>query len=403
MVKKIGYVMVVTLLMIWSMAVPAEASQNWMQVYTHIEQMIHEGVEQYNNHDIDAAKKTVNDSYYGVYEKDGLEKAIRATISSKNANLTEYQYGKLKKAIRDDAGAEAVRTEADTLLSMIKSDVASLDAKGAGGGKWSSFIPAFVILLREGMEALLILVAIMAYLGKSGNEKYLNTVYNYSIAAVVASFATAYVFSTLLTQMAAGAHQEMIEGFTALFAVAVLLYMSFWMGRKAEARAWKAYIDNMMKTTLTTGRARALGVAAFLAVYREGAEVVLFYQALFNGASGDVDMIWYGFLAGCAVLAIIFAIIHKGLFRIPLRPFFIVTGTLMYIMAVSFAGGGISELQEAQVVSQTVLAVSWFPHVDWLGLYPTYETVGIQILLLIVGIAALVYQHRKNRKLENPV
>lgn len=72
-------------------------------------------------------------------------------------------------------------------------------------------------------------------------------------------------------------------------------------------------------------------------------------------------------------------------------------------MAVSFAGGGISELQEAQVVSQTVLAVSWFPHVDWLGLYPTYETVGIQILLLIVGIAALVYQHRKNRKIENPV
>lgn len=142
-------------------------------------------------------------------------------------------------------------------------------------------------------------------------------------------------------------------------------------------------------------KARALGLAAFLAVYREGAEVILFYQALFNGASGDTDMIWFGFGTGCAVLAVIFAVIRLGLFRIPLRPFFIVTSILMYLMAVSFAGGGISSLQEAQLVPQTVITASWFPNIDWLGLYPTYESVGLQLALLIAAGITLIVRGRK--------
>ena len=138
-----------------------------------------------------------------------------------------------------------------------------------------------------------------------------------------------------------------------------------------------------------------LWLAAFLAVYREGAEVILFYQALFNGASGDTDMIWFGFGTGCAVLAVIFAVIRLGLFRIPLRPFFIVTSILMYLMAVSFAGGGISSLQEAQLVPQTVITASWFPNIDWLGLYPTYESVGLQLALLIAAGITLIVRGRK--------
>lgn len=215
-----------------------------------------------------------------------------------------------------------MKAEKDQLLSMMKSDISTLDSKGGGGGRWASFWPAFLILLREGMEAILIIVAIMAYLAKSGNKKYLNTVYNNSIAAVIASFASAYVFSVVLDTFTVGASRELIEGLTALFAVFVLLYMSFWMGSRAKASAWKQYLETMIHTTITTGRARSLGLAAFLAVYREGAEVILFYQALFNGASGDTDMIWFGFLAGALVLAVIFVFIQLGLFKIPLRAFY---------------------------------------------------------------------------------
>ena len=383
------------LFLLLTAALPAEAAQNWMQVYAHVEQMINKGVEQYNNGDLEGAKQIINDSYYGVYENDGLEKAIRTTISSKNANLTEYQYSELKKAIRKNRGKDAVRGKADKLLSMMKNDIESLDSKGADGGRWTSFWPAFLIMLREGMEAILVLVAIMAYLAKSGNKKYLGTVYNYSIAAVAASFITAYIFSVILGKFTGGASREAIEGVTALIAVAVLLSVGFWMGGKAKGDEWKKYIESMMKTTITTGKARALGLAAFLAVYREGAEVILFYQALFNGASGDTDMIWFGFGTGCAVLAVIFAVIRLGLFRIPLRPFFIVTSILMYLMAVSFAGGGISSLQEAQLVPQTVITASWFPNIDWLGLYPTYESVGLQLALLIAAGITLIVRGRK--------
>ena len=357
---KFLYSIAAALFLLLTAALPAEAAQNWMQVYAHVEQMINKGVEQYNNGDLEGAKKIINDSYYGVYENDGLEKAIRTTISSKNANLTEYQYSELKKAIRENRGKDAVRGEADKLLSMMKNDIESLDSKGAGGGRWTSFWPAFLIMLREGMEAILVLVAIMAYLAKSGNKKYLGTVYNYSIAAVAASFITAYIFSVILGKFTGGASREAIEGVTALIAVAVLLSVGFWMGGKAE-----------------------------------GAEVILFYQALFNGASGDTDMIWFGFGTGCAVLAVIFAVIRLGLFRIPLRPFFIVTSILMYLMAVSFAGGGISSLQEAQLVPQTVITASWFPNIDWLGLYPTYESVGLQLALLIAAGITLIVRGRK--------
>lgn len=372
----------------------SEAAQDWNQVYTRLDKMIQQSVEQYKNGDLEGARKTVNDSYYGVYENDGLETAIRTTISSKNANVTEYQYSELKKAIKNDSGAEKVQGEADKLLALIRKDVDTLGGRGGSAGGWSSFWPAFLIMLREGMEALLVLAAIMSYLAKSGNTRYLSTVYNYAVAAVAASFATAYIFSEVLGKFTAGASREMIEGITALVAVTVLLSVSFWMGNKAQGEAWKKYIEKMMKTTLTTGRARALGFASFLAVYREGAEVILFYQALFNGATGDTHMIWAGFGSGAVALLVIFALIRKGLFHIPLKPFFQITSALMFILAVSFAGGGVSELQEAQVIPQTVFQASWFPHIDWLGLYPTYETVGIQLALL-AGAGIFVLTKKK--------
>lgn len=398
MIKKLLFT-VCFILSLLMLPFSARASQDWEQIYDHIDSMIHTSVEQYASGDLEGSKKTVNDTYYGVYEKDGLEKAIRSTIASKNANLTEYQFSKLKKAIREDQGEASVKSEAETLLTMIKSDVITLENKNVAGGRWASFFTSLLLLLREGMEAILMLVAIIAYLQKSGNTKYMGMVYNYAIGAVVASFITAYIFSELMDKFAAGANQELIEGITALVAVCVLLSVSIWMSGKSEAREWKKYIENMINHSITSKHARALGIAAFLAVYREGAEVILFYQALFNNSSGDTEMIWLGFGTGCILLLIIFAVIRKGLVRIPLRPFFIVTSLLMFIMAVAFAGGGVSELQEAGIIPQSVIAWEYFPNADWLGLYPTYETVGIQIVILLSGLITHFVRKRRNKNI----
>ncbi|MDQ0204012.1 FTR1 family iron permease [Pectinatus haikarae] len=391
--KKI--VMLLAMLIVFSASLPAQAAPKWEQVGQHIEQAMAEALDIYDSGDSEGAKNAVNDIYYGIYEKDGLETAIRNTVSAKNANLTEYQFSKLKKLMLQGADGAQVKDAADTLVKMVNADVQSLKGAHSSQGGWASFWPAFLILLREGIEAILVLAAIIAYLCKSGNEKYLSYVYNYSIAAIIASFITAYIFNSLTNEFGAGANQEIVEGITVLIAVVVLLSVSFWMGNKANAKVWEAYIKNMVKTSMSTGRAKTLGIAAFLAVYREGAEVVLFYQALFNSAAGDVEMIWLGFAAACVALIIIFTLIRLGALRIPLRPFFVGTSIFMYLLAVSFAGSGIKELQEGGIVSITPIEGIPMPNIDILGIYPTYETIAIQVVLLIAAVIGIVYYRKR--------
>ncbi len=389
-------------LLFFSVLPSAQAAPKWEQVAGHVQETMKAALQMYDAGDLEGAKKTVNDAYYGVYEKDGLEKAIRTTVAVKNANLTEYQFYRIKKMMNEGADSAALHAANDVLVGMINDDVKSLEGHASQGG-WASFWPAFLILLREGIEAILVLAAIIAYLQKSGNAKYLDAVYNSSIAAIIASFVTAYVFNLLTKEFGAGANQEIMEGITVLVAAAVLLSVSFWMGGKTNAKAWDTYIQGMVKASLSSGKAKALGFAAFLAVYREGAEVVLFYQALFNSAAGDVEMIWMGFLAGCVALAIIFALVRYGTLRIPLRPFFIGTSIFMFVLAISFAGSGIGELQEGGIVSMTLVEGIPIPSIDLLGIYPTYETLAVQVFLLCAAAGTVYYRKYQSKALEKTI
>ena len=382
-------------LLLFLPAIPADAAQTWQQIHDRIGVQMDQVYEIYKTGNAEGAKDAVNDIYYGIYEKDGLESAVRSGISSKSANLTEYQFYTLKKVIRAGAPQAEVEAEGDKLLDMIQAEVTTLETKGVESGGWAMFLQAFLILLREGIEAILVLVGIIAYLGRAGHEKELSTVYNWAIAGIIMSFVTAYLFVEVLDNTTTtGSGREIIEGCTALFAVLVLLGTSAWMGGKSNAKAWKSYIDKQVKLTLSTGKSRALGAAVFLAVYREGAEVILFYQALFNNAVGDVDMIWAGFVTACVALALIFFLMQRGALRIPIGPFFKVTSAFMFILAVTFLGGGLKELQEADVISTSVIEAVPVPSIDLLGLYPTYETIVPQILLILAAVAMVSYKKR---------
>ena len=382
-------------LLLFLPAIPADAAQTWQQIHDRIGVQMDQVYEIYKTGNAEGAKDAGNDIYYGIYEKDGLESAVRSGISSKSANLTEYQFYTLKKVIRAGAPQAEVEAEGAKLLDMIQAEVTALETKGVESGGWAMFLQAFLILLREGIEAILVLVGIIAYLGRAGHEKELSTVYNWAIAGIIMSFVTAYLFVEVLDNTTTtGSGREIIEGCTALFAVLVLLGTSAWMGGKSNAKAWKSYIDKQVKLTLSTGKSRALGAAVFLAVYREGAEVILFYQALFNNAVGDVDMIWAGFVTACVALALIFFLMQRGALRIPIGPFFKVTSAFMFILAVTFLGGGLKELQEADVISTSVIEAVPVPSIDLLGLYPTYETIVPQILLILAAVAMVSYKKR---------
>ena len=200
----------------------------------------------------------------------------------------------------------------------------------------------------------------------------------------MASGVTAVILATVLRALPAT--REIIEGVTMLVAVAVLFSVSYWLISKVEAARWQQFIREKVNDALQHGGGRALAVVAFLAVYREGAETALFYQALLRDGAGMP--IAFGIVVGGAVLAVLFTLFYRYGVRLPLRPFFAATSALLYYMAFVFMGKGFRELQEGNVVPITVLP-GW-PHVEAMGIYPSVQTLLAQLLLLVLFVLALL-------------
>jgi high-affinity iron transporter len=278
---------------------------------------------------------------------------------------------------------EALRRGLDTGLTRAE------EVLGGRMGPVNLFVQSFAIMLREGLEAILIIGALMTFLVKMGAGHRRRDVNLGVGAAVGASLLTALALETVfhLSQ----AHQEALEGFTMLLATGVLFYVSYWLLSKMEVAKWNHFVKGKVQDAVTSGSALALASAAFLAVYREGFETVLFYKALFlaaNGSAGAAPVV-AGILAGGAVLAVMYVAIHRFGVRLPLKPFFGVTSAFLYYTAFVFAGRGIAELQAGELISTT--PVSWAPLVPALGIYPTVESLLAQGLLLALFVGALVW------------
>jgi high-affinity iron transporter len=365
--------------------------KNWNEIVDQMDIAINKAGDAYFKKDIEGAKALVNEAYFGYYEKEGVERAVLSYISGKRASIVEYQFGIAKKLMTEQAPNKEVRASLDALSKMLREDANRLD--GREESPLSTFLASLVIILREGFEAILVIAAIAAYLIRSGNGFRTRVVYGSAIAAVIASGAAAFAIQVLFE--VSGANQEIIEGAAMLLAVVVLFLVSNWMVSKAEAEAWKGYIEGKVQSAVETGSSFALGAAAFLAVFREGAETILFYQALLAESSGGAGMVWGGFAAGCAGLVVIFILVRYGSLVIPIRAFFMGTSILMYIMSIAFAGGGVKELQEADVIGVT--PVNFIESIDILGIYPTVETLVPQVILLILAIVSVLYYRKKSK------
>lgn len=260
------------------------------------------------------------------------------------------------------------------------------------------FTESFFLLLREGFEAILIIGALMAFLAKAGATERRRDVAKGAWAAVAASLATAVVVE-MLFEITPG-QREALEGVTMLIATGVLFYVSYWLFSKIEAAKWNAFVKGRMTDALSRGSSFALASVAFLAVYREGFETILFYKALLTSAggstgSGGTTAVLAGVLAASLALVVVYIAINRFGVRIPMRPFFAVTSTMLYYMAFVFAGKGIADLQEAGVVPMTVL--EWAPRAPFLGVYPTLESLALQGLLVVLLLFALAWLERDRR------
>lgn len=302
----------------------------------------------------------------------------------------EAAMAQLRSGLAADAPADALQAQVDQLDGLFAEaeQVLGQDSTSAT----ASFVAAFTILLREGLEALLIVIAMIALLRKAERTEMLPWVHGGWLSALVAGAAT-WVLATWVITIS-GASRELSEGFGSLLAAVVLVWVGLWMHGKSHAQAWQRYVRERLGHALGKSSGLFLLGLVFVVVYREVFETILFYAAIWNqGSQGAV-------IAGGAAAALALLAIGWGMMRysrsLPIGQFFRYSSVMISVLAVVLMGKAVSALQEAGY-----LPVSWlegWPRVELLGLYPTLQGVAAQVLVALVLAIGFALSSRSARR-----
>jgi high-affinity iron transporter len=324
------------------------------------------------------ADRMVLDAYLQGFEP--LEPRLRARDAD-GTLAAEAGFRELRAAISAGEQPGRVRDRGQSLDRQ-------LDGLGEGR-RLLPFAAAFLIFFREGIEAALLVGALLAGLRKLGVPGATRYVHGGWLAALPAGLVTWWAFDRLVTL---GAEQrELVEALVALLAAAVLFSVSFWMISKAESRHWLGYLRRSVEQTVTRRSLFVLAGLAFLAVYREAAETILFTQALLLESGAHRQQVWSGAAAGLGAVVIAAAAMSRTVVRLPIGPFFAVSGGLLCALAIAFAGSGMYELVAAGYLSPRPVP---FPEVPWMGIHPDLTGLLVQLVIVLViagaGIATLL-------------
>jgi high-affinity iron transporter len=304
------------------------------------------------------------------------------------ARTLESDFGALRDQVATADGARLAALQERLSSGLTAAERVVTEASSAP----ELFVTSFLLLLREGFEAILIVGALLAFLTKAGAPERRRDVLRGVAAALIASVATWAAVEWLFE--ITPAQQEALEGLTMLVATAVLFWVSYWLLTKIEVQRWNAYVKERLRDALASGSGLALASVSFLAVYREGLETILFYKALFLSASGSgTPALLGGIAVGSVGLVVMYLAINYFGLKMPTRPFFAVTSAVLYYMAFVFAGKGIAELQTAGIIG--ISPVEWAPRLPQLGVYPTVQTLALQGVLLGLAVIALIWTQRR--------
>ncbi|HWA56772.1 MAG TPA: FTR1 family protein [Gemmatimonadales bacterium] len=326
------------------------------------------------------ASGTAFDAYM-TFEK--VERGVRAKNAGL-ANTLEAGFANLRTRAAGGATGEELRAIHTRLLSDLENAERTVSDRLS---PLNLFTQSLILLLREGLEAILVVGALVAFLAKTGAGHRRRDIHVGVGAAIGASLLTAVLLETIF--QASRTRQETLEGVVMLVATAMLFYVSYWLLSKMEVAKWNRFVKGRVQDAVSSGSALALASVAFLAVYREGFETVLFYKALFLAGSGSGLPVFLGMALASVLLAVVYLAINRYGVRIPLKPFFGFTSAFLYYMAFVFAGKGIAELQEGSLIGTTVLP--WAPRIPALGIYPTLESLALQAVLVLFLVAGLVW------------
>ena len=337
--------------------------------------------------DREGAKKLALSAYL-----DGFE-PVEPALAARDATLMgriEAEMGNLRAMIGRGAPVTAVKDQV-AVLDTLFSDAEEVLSPGAASTA-STFIGAFTILLREGVEALLIVVAMIAFLRKADRGEMVRHVHSGWVVALIAGGIT-WAIATFFIGVS-GASRELTEGFGSLFAAVVLLSVGIWMHGKSRAGEWQRYINETLGKALSRSSAWFLFGLAFIVVYREVFETILFYAALTAQGSGAVILAGAG--SAIVLLGIIAWVMLRFSAKLPVSEFFKYSSALIAVLAIVLAGKGVAALQEAGMID--IAPLSLIPRVPVLGLFPTWESVGAQLLTGGILVAGAWYNGRPASK-----
>ena len=354
------------------------------QVLAVSHELLRQSLAAYQSGDRDRAGELALAAYL-----DGFE-PVESLLRARDANLVaevEGAMGELRAAIARGAPATDVSARVERLQALFSRAETALAPEA--GSDTSTFLGALAILLREGLEALLIVVAMIGFLRKAERGDLLKYVHVGWVGALVAGVATWWAATNLIT--ISGAGRELTEGFGSLIAAAILLFVGIWMHGKAQTGAWQAYVKEKFDRALNKGSAWFLFSLAFIAVYREVFETIIFFAAM--GSQGSGAALLGGIAIAVAVLALIAWAMLRLSARLPIGKFFAYSAALIAVLAVVLSGKGVAALQEAGFIGITPLA--GFPRSMLIGLYPTLETLAAQGAMILLLVAGFLYADRK--------
>jgi len=341
----------------------------------------------YRAGDVTQAKTLALSSYL-----DGVE-PVEPAIASRDRDLMR-QIETAMALLRSDIGKQAPIATVEAQVAEAKQlfDQANVVLHGNASSATAAFLGSFTILLREGLEALLIVIGMIAFLRKAERREVLPYVHAGWVGALLAGGLTWGVATYFVS--ISGANREVTEGVSSLFAAVVLLSVGIWMHQKSLAGRWQQYLHEKMSAALTRRSAVFLFSLSFIAVYREVFETILFYAAMWNEQDGNA--ILAGLLAGSAMLAVTAFLLLRFSMRLPIGKFFSISSMLIAVLAVVLVGKGVAALQEAGWIAQSLISM---PRVEWLGVYPSWQSVLAQIVIAAASIIGFFINARSGRAL----
>lgn len=350
--------------------------------------MVQRSLDLYGRGEVDRAYSAARSAYLDHFEI--VEIPLR--VRDESVTLTsEEDFATLRNQIQAGASQGSVKAAASGVLRDLDRAERALSVPGIAGPLLAASY-AFIVLFREGVEAVLLVAAVLGYLEASRNARYKGAVLKGVGLAVVATIITFIVAGFLIS--IAPLQRELLEAITALVAVVILFYVSFWLVARLEQRRWMEFVKAKVWAAATTGSTVALAGVGFTAVYREGFETTLFYQALLSFAQGLEIWVLWGTLAGVAALGGVGYLIFKAGRRLPIKVFLTIAVSLVMVMSVAFTGNAVRSFQEAALLPVTFLhALPNLPIfvASLTGLYPTLQTIIAQAALALVYIAGALW------------